>query len=214
LAKAGPNTQGIRIISCARLRQYFSVSGKPAPKLFKEMRFLNAIVPTIKVLILFCIVFSCSKPLYSNDGPSRVRTSIMRLCNNLNREQIVHLGAPVSYAGKIESSNRYFKAYKRLRRKATVDELVALCKSESKVILTYAFAALVYKQSPAAKVVFEQNLQDTSLVWHSGGCTGVLRSVNSFMLSSLAPQPGAKSLWMAQEEYDAYLVNLLRSNTP
>jgi hypothetical protein len=170
-------------------------------------------MPTIKVLILFLIVFSCAKPLYSYEEPNRVRTSITALCHKLDREQIVHLGAPVGYGGKIESPNRYFKLYKRLRRKATVDELVSLCQSKSKVILTYAFAALVYKQSPAAKVVLEQNLQDTSLVWHSGGCTGVLRSVNSFMLTSLTPQPGAKSSWMAQEEYDAYLVKLLRSST-
>ena len=170
-------------------------------------------MPTIKVLILFCIGLGCAKPLYPNEEPNRVRSSITRLCYKLDREQIIHLGAPVGYAGKIESSNRYFKVYKRLRRKATVDELVALCRSESKVVLTYAFAALVYKQSPAAKVVFEQNLQDTSLVWHSGGCTGVLRTVNSFMLTSLTPQPGAKTAWMAQEEYDAYLVTLLRSHT-
>ena len=135
-----------------------------------------------------------------------LRPKIESIVSRLKTENGLHLGAPVGYAGKPETDNKYYKLYKRLSTKAKDEELVHLTNDNSKVIVLYAFDILSSRGYPGLKDVFLDHLNDTANVWIAGGCTGVIAKVNSYMLSYLDPQfyPPGKS-FLTKSEYEDYL---------
>lgn len=142
-----------------------------------------------------------------------IRPNIQRLVTKLSKEQTLHLGAPVGFAGIPETNNKYYKLYQKLSSKATDKELVALTNDNSKTVVLYSFLILYSRNYADLKEVFLKNIKDTSDVWIAGGCTGSIARVNTFMLRQLNPAfMDSRQPYLTQEEYDRYIKELETTN--
>lgn len=134
-----------------------------------------------------------------------ISPKILRITNKLQKDDMVHFGYAVGYAARRETNNRYFKLYKRLKSKATNEELVELTNSKSKTIVVYAFNILCSRNYDGIKNIFVNHVNDTSWFWTAGGCTGFVDRINWFMLRRLKPTSNSttKNL-LTKNEYDLY----------
>lgn len=146
----------------------------------------------------FSIIFS-----WSALCQYQVRPRVQRIVNILVKDDMLHLGGPVGYAGQPEK-NKYVTNYKKLIKVAKEDELISLTKDTNKIIALYAYTSLYQRNHQGLKSVFLNNIQDTAFIWTSGGCTGVLFRVNEFMLSLLNPEYSKQVVYMSKEEYQNY----------
>ena len=92
------------------------------------MRSFGLVTLTVLVLLLFNLAV---------DAQSAIRTNILNMTNKLQKGNQVHFGYPVGFAGRPETGNKYYKLYKRLKAKATTQELVELTKGKSALIVVY-----------------------------------------------------------------------------
>ena len=142
-----------------------------------------------------------------------IRPNIQRLVTKLSKEQTLHLGAPVGFAGIAETNNKYYKLYQKLSSKATDKELVALTNDNTKTVVLYSFLILYSRNYTDLKQVFLKNIKDTSDVWVAGGCTGSIARVNTFMLRQLNPAyMDSRQPYLTQDEYDRYIKELEATN--
>lgn len=154
--------------------------------------------------ILTLLSFACFA-LTLSAQTTAVRPSITNITNKLRKENKVHFGYPVGFAGRPETNNKYYKLYLKLKNKATDDELILLTKDTSESIVVYSFDILWQRQSPTLKNIFLQHQSDTTFFWTAGGCTGVLDRINWFMLRRLKPnQNEGNKNTLTKEEYELY----------
>jgi len=153
----------------------------------------------LTVPILACFVATLSAQT------NEVRPKINNIVKKLRKENEVHFGYPVGFAGKPETNNRYYKLYSNLKDKATDEELVKLTKDTSECIVVYSFDILWQRKYANLKDIFLQHQNDTTFFWTAGGCTGVLDRINWFMFRRLKPKQneGSKN-YLTKEEYDLY----------
>lgn len=136
---------------------------------------------------------------------NELRRSITNITNKLRKEDEVHFGYPVGFAGRPETNNKYYKLYLKLKDKATDDELILLTEDTSECIVVYSFDILWQRQNSSLKNIFLQHQNDTTFFWTAGGCTGVLDRINWFMLRRLKPnQNDGNKNSLTKEEYDLY----------
>jgi len=156
--------------------------------------------------IIFAFVTLSWMTVAGQQQQTTLRPITQTIVSRLNKENILHLGAPVGFAGIPETKNKYYKLYKELSRKATDDELVTLAHDTSKVIVLYAFDILSSRGYPGLKDIFLNYISDTTYVWMAAGCTGSVGKVNSYMLGYLNPKyyPTDKAL-LTKTEYDNYV---------
>lgn len=133
-----------------------------------------------------------------------IRPKIINIVSKLQKGNQVHFGYPVGYAGRPETNNKYYKLYKRLKSKATTEELVELTKSKSALTKVYVFDILESRNYANLKNVFINNLSDTTWYWTAGGCTGFVDRVNWFMLRRLKPIDSLRVNSLTKEEFDLY----------
>jgi len=133
-----------------------------------------------------------------------IRPKILIIVNKLQKDNQVHFGYAVGFAGKPETNNKYYKLYKRLKSKATTEELVELTKSKSALTKIYAFDILQSRDYGNLKSIFLDNLNDTTWFWTAGGCTGFVDRVNWFMLRRLKPINSLPFTSLTKEEFDLY----------
>lgn len=148
-------------------------------------------------------------------GQSALRPGIQSLVHKLEKEKIMHLGAPTGYSGKPETNNKYYKLYRRLEAKARENELLELVNSPAPTIKLYAYSILHNRAYSGLKIIFLQHLNDSTEFWMAGGCTGVIDRVNAFMLRRLNPahaNPG--KTWLTKEEFGRYSKALARKDLP
>src|SRR5689334_6208791 len=108
-----------------------------------------------KVLIIFFFMFCLGLThLFGQESSFVISSRVERIVRKLSREDMLHLGAPVGYAGKPETGNRYYKTYLKLVSKASEQELVALCQSNNKLIVVYAYYALAEKGYTGLTAIF------------------------------------------------------------
>jgi hypothetical protein len=139
----------------------------------------------------------------TGDAQSSIRTNILNITNKLQNDNQVHFGYPVGFAGKPETDNKYYKLYKRLKAKATEQELVELTKAKSAIVVVYAFDILQERSYEGMKNIFLDHANDTTWFWTAGGCTGIVDRVNWFMLRRLKPIDGVATS-LTKAEYDLY----------
>lgn len=132
-----------------------------------------------------------------------LRPSIINITNKLRKENIVHFGYPVGFAGRPEANNKYYKLYLKLKSKATDDELISLTRDSSSCIVVYSFDILLERKSKSIRNVFLQHQSDTTFFWTAGGCTGVLDRINWFMLRRLKSNQDDKNI-LTNDEYAFY----------
>jgi hypothetical protein len=136
---------------------------------------------------------------------TELRPSIANITNKLRKENQVHFGYPVGFAGRPETNNKYYKLYLKLKSRATDNELILLASDTSECIVVYSFDILWQRQNANLRNIFFQHLNDTTFFWTAGGCTGVLDRVNWFMLRRLKPEPND---WnknkLTNQEYELY----------
>lgn len=138
------------------------------------------------------------------DAQVSIRTNILNITNKLQKDNQVHFGYPVGFAGKPEIGNKYYKLYKRLEGKATTQELVELTKSKSALVVVYAFDILQGRNYYGLKNIFLEHVNDTTWFWTAGGCTGFIDRVNWFMLKRLKPIDNTATNGLTKSEYDLY----------
>jgi hypothetical protein len=134
---------------------------------------------------------------------NEIRTNINRIVEKLSKEKEVHFGYPVGIGGKPET-NKYYRLYLKLSRKAKNSELIALTNNNSEIIVVYAFKILHERQYDKLKNVFEAHRNDTTYFWTAGGCTGFMERVNQFMLRELNPFIKGVRKYFTEEEYSKY----------
>lgn len=161
----------------------------------KHKRLIKRTSPTIIILLLFNLTV---------DAQSGIRNNILNITEKLQKDNQVHFGYPVGFAGKPETGNKYYKLYKRLKSKAKTQELVELTKSTSALVVVYAFDILHERNYDELKNVFLDHVNDTTWFWTAGGCTGFIDRVKWFMLRRLKPIDGAASNSLTKSEYDMY----------
>ena len=140
-----------------------------------------------------------------------LRPSIINITNKLRRENIVHFGYPVGFAGRPETNNKYYKLYLQLKNKATDDELIFLTKDTSSCIVVYSFDILLHRKSKSVRNIFFQHQSDTTFFWTAGGCTGVLDRINWFMLRRLKSNQDDKNT-LTKDEYTFYCDKFARAD--
>ena len=151
------------------------------------------------LLLLACFVATLSAQT------TEVRPSITNITNKLRKENQVHFGYPVGFAGTPETNNKYYKAYLKLKDKATDDELVKLTNDTSECIVVYSFDILWQRQHSSLKTIFLDHQNDTTFFWTAAGCTGMLDRINWFMLRRLSPNHNDESKkHLTKEEFDLY----------
>jgi len=123
----------------------------------------------------------------ANDTIINVRPKIQRIIHRLQKDNKVHFGYAVGYDSKPETNNKYFKLYKRLKSKATNQELLELSNSKSEIITVYSFNILHSRKYEGLKMIFLKHISDTTWFWTAGGCTGFVNRINWFMLRKLRP---------------------------
>lgn len=154
-------------------------------------------IATFLLLVCFAVTLSAQT--------IELRPSISNIANKLRKENEVHFGYPVGFAGRPETNNKYYKLYLKLKDKATDNELIQLTKDTSECIVVYSFDILWQRQNPSLKNIFLQHQNDTTFFWTAGGCTGVLDRINWFMLRRLKPnQNDGNKNSLTKEEYDLY----------
>jgi hypothetical protein len=153
------------------------------------------------LLLMFCFTVSAQPTL------TKIRPRIQNIVSELEKEKTLHLGAPVGLGGIPETNNKYYKLYKKLKAKATDEELLSLTSDNSKTIVLYSFLVLYSRNHNGLKEVFLKNSKDTSDIWIAAGCTGVVDKVNTFMLRQLNPaNMDSRQPYLTQEEYNNYLI--------
>lgn len=155
--------------------------------------------------LLFGFLLFVSATVTAKDSQSNIRRKIQRIADRLQKDNMAHFGYAVGYAAKPETNNKYFKLYKRLKSKATNQELIALTNSKSEIIVVYAFNILHSRNYEGLKDIFLNHVSDTTWFWTAGGCTGFVDRINWFMLRRLKPtgDKTAKILF-TKNEYDLY----------
>ena len=147
---------------------------------------------TISIIIAFVTLSWLT--VAGQQPQTTLRPTIQTIISRLKKENVLHLGAPVGFAGIPETKNKYYKLYKKLNTKATNEELVTLTHESSKVIVLYAFDILSSRGYSGLKDIFLNHVSDTTVVWMAGGCTGSVGKVNSYMLvkklQSMTPELG------------------------
>lgn len=133
-----------------------------------------------------------------------VRPSVLNIVDKLQKDNQVHFGYPVGFAGKPETNNKYYKLYNRLKSKARTEELLELTKSKSALTKVYAFDILQSRNYEKLKNIFLENLGDTTWYWTAGGCTGFVDRVNWFMLRRLKPIDSLPANSLTKEEFELY----------
>ena len=160
------------------------------------------------LFVIFILSFIFSITLSGQTTQNNIRPSIERIVSKLSKENRLHLGGPVGYAGVPETNNKYYKLYQKLGSKATDQELVALTKNNSKTVVLYSFLILYSRNFNRLKDIFIKNINDTSEVWIAGGCIGSLTKVNTFMLRQLNPAyMDSREPYISQDEYEKYLID-------
>ena len=153
------------------------------------------------LLLSFTLISTISAQKYNNV----VRPKIDRIVNKLQKDKCIHFGYAVGYSGKPEINNKYYKLYKKLKNKATNDELLALTKNKSATIVVYAFNILHSRNYDGLKSVFLDHINDTLWFWTAGGCTGFVDRINWFMLRRLRPvTDNSIKICLTKNEYDFY----------
>lgn len=142
-----------------------------------------------------------------------IRPKILNIVGKLQKDNQVHLGYPVGFAGRPETNNKYYKLYKRLKSKATTEELIELTKSKSALTKVYGFDILQSRNYGNLKSIFFDNLNDTAWYWTAGGCTGFADRVNWFMLRRLKPSDNAPTNSLTKEEFDLYCSRFKKADT-
>ncbi len=144
--------------------------------------------------------------VFAGSGQGDIRPKISTLADKLTKEKKIHFGYAVGFSAIPETKNKYYKLYLKLKAKATNEELLALTKNNSTTILIYSFDILRYRNYEGLKNVFFEHMNDTTWYWTAGGCTGVLNTVNRFMLMQLRPTDakGIKN-YFTKEEFEQYL---------
>jgi hypothetical protein len=160
----------------------------------------------VSSFIFICSILGLAISVDSLGQATTIRPKINRLVDRLRKEEILHLGAPVGEAGVPETNNKYYKRYVKLGSRATDNELISLTNDSSKTIKLYAFSLLSQRENHEIKNIFLLNLGDSSEVWATGGCTGVIWKVNSFMLNQLRPDSNkSERAKFSIEEFDGYV---------
>ena len=153
----------------------------------------------VTMLLLACFVATLSAQT------TGVRPSITNIANKLRKENEVHFGYPVGFAGRPETNNKYYKLYLKLKNKATDAELVQLTNDTSECIVVYSFDILWQRQYSSLKTIFLGHQYDTTFFWTAAGCTGMLDRINWFMLRRLNPnQNNENRKYLTKEEFDSY----------
>lgn len=154
-------------------------------------------IATFLLLVCFAVTLSAQT--------IKLRPSISNIANKLRKENEVHFGYPVGFAGRPETNNKYYKLYLKLKDKATDNELIELTKDTSECLVVYSFDILWQRQHSSLKSIFLQHQGDTTFFWTAGGCTGILDRINWFMLRRLNPKnnDGGKK-HLTKEEFELY----------
>jgi hypothetical protein len=160
----------------------------------KHTRLLKLVFPSVIVLLHFNLTVKAQ---------SVIRTNILNIAYKLQEDNQVHFGYPVGFAGKPETANKFFKLYKRLKAKATDQELVELTKSKSALVVIYAFDILQERNYAGLTNIFLEHVNDTTWFWTASGCTGFVDRVNWFMLRRLKPTEG-NTTSLTKVDYDLY----------
>ena len=151
----------------------------------------------------FLLLFSLTTA--ANDPQTNIRPKILRIADKLQKDNQVHFGYPVGFAGKPERKNKYYKLYKKLEAKATNEELIELTKSKSEIIVVYAFDILQSRNYDEIKTIFLDHVNDTTWFWTAGGCTGFIDRINWFMLRRLKPSNDETiKSYLTKDEFDLY----------
>jgi hypothetical protein len=130
----------------------------------------------------------------------------------LSKEETIHLGYAVGFAGIPETNNKFYKLYVELKKEATEKELLQLTQSEDKNLVAYSFMALKDRNYTKLKDILIAHLSDTSYLWIAGGCTGVFERVNTFMLYALQPGKDKENSYaLTRKEFEDYLKVMLKS---
>lgn len=146
-------------------------------------------------------------------GQVNIRPKILNIVDKLQKDNQVHLGYAVGFAGKPETNNKYYKLYKRLKSTAKAEELLELTRSHSALTKVYAFDILQSRNYNNLKSVFIDNLNDTTWYWTAGGCTGIVNRVNWFMLRRLKPMDSLPVNSLTKEEFDLYCNRFKKADT-
>jgi hypothetical protein len=162
---------------------------------------------TRKIFMIIALAAGSCLTVAGQLSHTSLRPKIQTIVSRLKKENVLHLGAPVGFAGKLETNNKYYKLNNRLNKMATNEELVTLTNDSSKVIVLYAFANLSSRGYSELKDIFITHISDTASVWMAGGCTGTVTKVNSYMLNYLNPKyyPTDKA-FLTKTAYDNYLI--------
>lgn len=159
-------------------------------------RLIRQVSPTVLVLLLFNWAVAAQKA---------IRTNVLNIANKLQDDNQVHFGYPVGFAGRLETGNKYYKLYKRLKADATTQELVELSKGKSALVVVYAFDILQERNYEGLKNIFNDHVNDTTWFWTASGCTGFVDRVNWFMLRRLKPTDNGNATGgLTKAEYDMY----------
>jgi hypothetical protein len=161
----------------------------------KYKTIIKLVIPAVIILSLFNLIA---------DAQTNIRTNILNITNKLQKDNLVHFGYPVGFAGKPETGNKYYKLYKRLKAKATTQELVELTKSTSALVVVYACDILQERNYEGLKNIFFEHVNDTTWFWTASGCTGFIDRVNWFILKRLKPIDSAAANGLTKAEYDLY----------
>lgn len=130
------------------------------------------------IAVLLCTAWCAA----AQNTQVHIRPGIARMAAKLEKDKMLHFGAPVGFAGKRETNNKYYRLYQKLKNKATNEELVALTQHNTSVPkLIYSFEILYHRKYAGLKNIFLEHINDTTWYWTAGGCTGVLNRVNLFM---------------------------------
>ena len=158
------------------------------------------LIKLIAVMSFLLLLFNLTVSAQSN-----IRTNIRNITNKLQKDNRVHFGYPVGFAGKPETGNKYYRLYKKLNAKAKTQELLELTKSNSTLIVIYAFDILQDRNYDGLKNIFLDHVNDTTWFWTAGGCTGFIDRVNWFMLRRLKPINDGTQ-WLTKAEYELYCI--------
>jgi hypothetical protein len=164
--------------------------------------------------LTFGFFFLCTLTVTANDSQNIIRPKIKSIADKLQKDNMVHFGYAVGFSAKPETNNKYFKLYKRLKSKATNQELVELTNSKSEVMVIYAFNILHSRNYEGLKDIFLNYVSDTTWFWTAGGCTGFVDRINWFMLRRLKPtEDNTSKNFLTKDEFDLYCNRFKKDDT-
>jgi hypothetical protein len=163
-------------------------------------------------LILATIFFGCvSCNVKSKESKMREKQHLDSSFVTLNMLSIIHnissdSNVYAKYTGYAGATSNQYLEFERLKKFASLNDLVNLTNSKSISLKVYAFLALNDKENNNIKAILEKHLKDKDSFTFFSGCIGTQEHVNVFFYKNISNQ-------LSNKERETYMSEISKCFT-